>query len=311
MWVVDLHCDVLYAMWQDKQKDFYSPVDLRVNAYEMKQFNQMIQVMALYVPEYVPHNQRMQVVLEMIEIFHKRILQQGNGMYKWIRTQKDWIELQPHEKGFILSLEGCEAISDNPLCFERLFQEGVRIFGLTWNYANLLGDGVLEERGAGLTLKGKEFLSWADQAGVVVDVSHLSEVGFWDCMTTSAHIIATHSNAKAICNHKRNLTDEQIQALINKNGLMGITFVPQFLSNHPCLHDLVKHIDHVCALGGEKILALGSDFEGFDGGLPQLYHLSQLRNLADYLSKYFSDEIIKQIFYQNVREKFQFPLENG
>lgn len=302
---IDLHCDVLYALWKNPSKSFYTPTDLRINAYEMEKFQQMIQVMALYVPEMIPHNQRMSVVLEMLEIFHHKILQQGNGKYKWIRNKEDWLSLQPNEKGFLLSLEGCEAISDDYACFEQLIQAGVRIFGLTWNYANLFGDGVLEERGAGLTRQGKRFLQRAAHAKVQIDVSHLNEAGFWDCVIADASIIATHSNAKKICNHPRNLTDAQIQALIQKDGLMGLTFVPQFLSVYPCMEDIIRHIDHVCALGGENILAFGSDFEGFDGGLKNLHQLGQLPNLLDCLSKYFSDELIDKICYRNAKEKLE------
>lgn len=303
MRLVDLHCDVLHTLWKEPDKSFYSPVDLKVNGCEIDKFKQMIQVMALYVSETIPHNLRLQVVLQMIEIFHQRILIEGQGKYKWIRTKEDWRNLQSNEKGFVLSLEGCEAISDDCSVFERLVEEGVQFFGLTWNYGNLLGDGVLEERGAGLSLCGKQFLHWCQQANVTIDVSHLNEAGFWDCMAVDVSVIASHSNAKKICAHKRNLTDHQIQALIEKNGLMGITFVPDFLSASPSIDDIVRHIDYVCTLGGENILAFGSDFEGFAPALPDLKGLADMPNLINYLSKFFSDELIHKICYQNFMNK--------
>ena len=303
MRLIDLHCDVLHTLWKEPSKSFYSPFDLKVNAPAMEGFDQMIQVMALYVSETIPHNQRLQVILQMIEIFHQRILLEGNGKYKWIRTKKDWRDLKQDEKGFVLSIEGCEAIADEYFVFERLVAKGVQFFGLTWNYGNLLGDGVCEERGAGLSLRWKQFLHWCQQACVTVDVSHLNEAGFWDCMAVDVPIIASHSNAKKICSHPRNLTDHQIQALIDKQGLMGITFVPCFLSDKPTLDDIVRHIDHVCSLGGENILAFGSDFEGFDDALWNLKSLADIPNLFDYLSKFFSDELIHKICYKNFMNK--------
>ena len=303
MRLVDLHCDVLYSLWKNPKKSFYAPNDLAVNAHWMEAFHQMVQVMALYVPISIPHNQRLPIVLQMIYIFHRDILSKGNKKYKWLRYAEDWSNLAPNEKGFVLSLEGCEAISDDESVFWNLVDKGVQIFGLTWNYGNLLGDGIGETRKAGLSLQGKQFLRWCQRANAIVDVSHLNEKGFWDCMAVDVSVMASHSNAKQICPHPRNLTDEQIQALICKEGIVGLTFVPEFLSANPSLDDIVRHIEHICMLGGENHLAIGSDFEGIDKPLACLNNLGDIPHLLDYLSKFFSDELIQKICYKNFMHK--------
>lgn len=102
----------------------------------------------------------------------------------------------------------------------------MRFLGITWNYANWAADGVLEQRNGGFTEKGRMLIEWCNDSGMLLDVSHLSQAGFWELADLSTRpFIASHSNAAAICGHVRNLNDEQIKALIAMDGRMGLTFI--------------------------------------------------------------------------------------
>src|SRR5690606_34269437 len=125
----------------------------------------------------------------------------------------------------------------------------------------------LEPRGGGLTARGRELVAECNRLGIALDVSHLSERGFWELMErTQDAPIASHSNAKALCSHPRNLTDEQIHAIIKTGGRIGITFVPYFLraGGGAAIDDVLRHLEHICSLGGAGHVAFGSDFDGID-----------------------------------------------
>src|SRR5690606_20624849 len=122
----------------------------------------------------------------------------------------------------------------------------------TWNHGNLAADGVEEERGGGLTQLGKEIVKLNNQYQVLTDVSHLSERGFWDVMELADYPIASHSNARSLCGHPRNLTDQQAEALFQRGGMIHVVYNPPFIkeAGQTTIDDLIKHIDHFCALGG-------------------------------------------------------------
>ena len=176
---------------------------------------------------------------------------------------------------FVLAIEGGECVQDG-LESLRVFRElGVRILGLTWNQRNLLAEGVGEARaGGGLTELGRAIVAEANRLGVLLDVSHLSVKSFWDLVEASrAPMIASHSNAQALCGHPRNLDDDQIRAVAASGGTIGINMVSAFINDDPgaaSLEDALDHIDHVAALVGAEHVALGPDFADFLAAEPAL-----------------------------------------
>ena len=128
----------------------------------------------------------------------------------------------------------------------------------------MAADGAGEKRAAGLTSFGSEIIEFNNRHKILTDVSHLSENAFWDVMNAAKYPIASHSNAKAVCNHVRNLTDEQAQKMFDKNGIIHMVYYPRFVKEQGevTISDLIKHIDHFCSLGGVKKIGLGSDFDG-------------------------------------------------
>ena len=166
---------------------------------------------------------------------------------------------------FILAMEGGEPIQDGVESLRVFHALGVRVLGLTWNQRNLLAEGVGEERaGGGLTELGREMVAEANRLGVLLDASHLSVKSFWDVLQASeAPLIASHSNAKALCAHRRNLDDEQLRALVAKGGVVGVNGVAAFISDDPKHADLegaLDHIDYIANLVGVEHVALGPDF---------------------------------------------------
>ncbi len=173
----------------------------------------------------------------------------------------------------VLSIEDCRVVKtlDD---LELLYSMGFRSFGLIWNTANSLAFPNSTDRNEmqkGLTPLGKEAIEWLNDRGGVVDVAHLSDGGFWDVVEISQKpFAATHSNARSVTDHPRNLTDEMIRALAESGGVIGLNFHPAFLSGNRegnRLEDHVKHLNHLKNIGGEDIVAIGSDFDGVTGEL--------------------------------------------
>jgi membrane dipeptidase len=172
---------------------------------------------------------------------------------------------QSGQIAFVLAMEGGEPVQDGIESLRVFYELGVRVFGFTWNQRNLLAEGVGEERaGGGLTELGREMVNEANRLGVLLDVSHLSIKSFWDMIVASdAPIIASHSNAKALCGHRRNLDDDQIRALAAKGGVIGINGVAAFITDDPkqaSLDKMLDHLDYIANLAGVEQVALGPDF---------------------------------------------------
>ena len=167
----------------------------------------------------------------------------------------------------ILAVENSDALEKSPHVLPLLYQLGVRAMTLTHSTRSWAGDGCEVEGGSGLTGFGRQLLAQMNELGVVVDVSHLNEPGFWDvAQAAQAPFMATHSCCRALCDHPRNLRDEQLRALAEKGGIVAITFVPNFIDPHnPTFDGLLNHIEHAVTIAGIDHVGLGSDFDG--GGL--------------------------------------------
>ncbi|PZE22378.1 dipeptidase [Paenibacillus xerothermodurans] len=308
--IIDGHCDALWRMYENPAIDFYNPQQtlLDVNYARLVQSGVKLQCFAIYLSELITQPQ-FEHYMEYINIFYRKLVKPGKLAV--VRNQSDLVNVMNGRTiGGILCLEGGDAIQGNPLYTETLFHLGVRMIGITWNYANWAGDGILEPRQGGLSLRGKSFVTQCNQLGMILDVSHLSTRSFWDVAAISTKpFVATHSNTAAICRHPRNLSDDQIRVLIEKDGRIGATFVPWFVSDKGAgsIAQLIKHIDHICALGGEQHVVLGSDFDGVDKHIPGLEHAGQFGNLVHELGKYYKDETVANITHGNW---YRFLLDN-
>lgn len=197
----------------------------------------------------------------------------------------------------LVSVEGCEQISS----LESAYQNGVRILHPTWNFDNDLC-GAAMESGRGLTEKGRAFVKKAQSMGFALDMSHISERGFWDTLEVcDKPVIAGHSNAKAVCNVPRNLTDEQLKALVDIGGGAGINLYPEFLGLGRDIAAVIAHIEHFLSLGGEKAVFLGCDFDGIECTPYELGGVQELDKLYnELLKRNYPETLVRALFWDNL-----------
>jgi membrane dipeptidase len=192
-----------------------------------------------------------------------------------IRSRNDFQRVITEGKlGLLLGLEGGEPVEDNLGSLRSFYEIGVRFIGLTWNQRNRLADGVDEERSkGGLTRAGVDVVREANRLGMVIDVSHISQAGFWDVLATSSTpIMASHSSSRCLRDHPRNLTDDQIKAVAGKGGVVGVCFAGAHLSgSKSTVETIADHVEHMVHLVGPSHVGLGPDFVSYlyeGGALP-------------------------------------------
>ncbi|MCF6137184.1 dipeptidase [Pseudalkalibacillus berkeleyi] len=305
--VFDAHCDALLKMWRDPQLTLRSSNDLQVSYQGMKCVGSKVQCFAIFVPDDVVGDARFQAAIDMIHIFHEKVVKPYPDL-KMVSSKEDILQLREHEVGVMLTLEGCGPVANDLTRLSTLIQLGVRSVGLTWNYANDLADGVLEERQSGLSNLGKQAVQLLHKEKVWTDVSHLTEAGFWDVLQHTNYVIASHSNVRALCNHPRNLNDQQIKALIKKNSVIGITFVPYFLSERSpvYMNEVIKHIDYVASMGGVNNIGFGSDFDGISETVRGLESIFGYESLINELLKHFSEDNVRGFCFNNFYNRICF-----
>lgn len=180
-----------------------------------------------------------------------------------LRNQQDLASLRDDQVGFLLALEGGRPLEGSLAVLRQFFRLGVRCLLLTWNGRNELADGVGEGPSAGgLSNFGREVVREMRRLGMVLDLSHLAPAGFHEALDVyDGIVVATHSNAKALHDHPRNLTDDQIKLVAQTGGVVGVAFMPAFLSSGtPSVETVVDHIEHMASLVGDEHVCIGPDF---------------------------------------------------
>ncbi len=201
-----------------------------------------------------------------------------------------------------LSVEGAELLECSLERLEEAGRMGVRSVNLTWNYGNLLSGSSAQEPARGLSQLGREFVRRMGRLGMLVDVSHLSDAGFWDVAAeVKGPFWASHSNSRAVFFHPRNLTDVQFTAIMDHHGGVGLNFFPDFLGGRGDEEALLAHLEHFLSLGGEKTVCLGADWdgisrtpEGFSGlqDMPKFYE--------SLLRRGYGEELVRDLFFRNL-----------
>jgi membrane dipeptidase len=222
------------------------------------------------------------------------------GLQLPIARQAD--DFQPGRVTAIMHLEGAEPIAPDLSDLHRWYDRGLRSLGLVWSRPNAFAEGVpfrfpsSPDTGPGLTAAGRMLVRACNRTGILVDLSHLNEAGFWDVARASdAPLVATHSNAHALSASSRNLTDEQLDAIADSGGVVGVNFAISFLRadgrQDPAtpLGEILRHVDHIAKRIGVEHVAFGSDFEGAEvpaelggaAGLPKLVEALRARGYGD------------------------------
>lgn len=307
MFICDCHCDTLTELY-NKNASLYE----NEQHFDIKRQIALgggLQLCAIYVPtEVFRYQGGLRYTLCLLDKYNQEIKKlHENGIdVLQVRTAEDAGNVLKHKAATLLAIEEGGAIDGSLEALRCLYELGVRAMTLTWSNRNDIADGINEEAtGSGLTLFGKQVVAEMNRLGMLVDVSHISTAGFWSVIETSTKpIIATHSNAKSLCSHPRNLNDEQIKALAQNGGLAGITFAGQFLEEdwrNACIESVYKHIDYMLNLiGNDDHIGFGSDFDGISHPPYNIQGVQDYKPLIEYLSKYYSDETINKITHQNV-----------
>lgn len=307
MFICDCHCDTLTELY-NKNASLYE----NEQHFDIKRQIALgggLQFCAIYVPtEVFRYQGGLRYTLCLLDKYNQEIKKlHENGIdVLQVRTAEDAGNVLKHKAATLLAIEEGGAIDGSLEALRCLYELGVCAMTLTWSNRNDIADGINEEAtGSGLTLFGKKVVAEMNRLGMLVDVSHISTAGFWSVIETSTKpIIATHSNAKSLCSHPRNLNDEQIKALAQNGGLAGITFAGQFLEEdwrNACIESVYKHIDYMLNLiGNDDHIGFGSDFDGISHPPYNIQGVQDYKPLIEYLSKYYSDETINKITHQNV-----------
>jgi membrane dipeptidase len=309
--IIDGHCDTILQMLPRMWGPDREPRSIlvrsdrgHVDLPRLMEAHVTCQFFAVYTePIYKPLKATARA-LEMMAAFYEEV-EKSEGKIIIVNNSKEIYEAKRSGKlAALISMEGGEPIQHNPIILRMFHKLGLRALSLTWNERNMLADGVGESRAQSkLTELGLKALEEAKKLKILIDVSHLSDSCFWDLVENFKNpIIASHSNARAICNHRRNLTDEQLKAIAERDGVVGVNFSPSFIVSEgkATIEDLIKHIDHMANVIGVKYVGLGSDYDGISSTPIGLEDVSKLPNLtAKLLEHGYSKEDVKKILGEN------------
>ncbi len=278
---IDMHCDTLMQAYIHQKKDIFDFKESMVDIKRLKEGNCKAQFFAIFMPplflkdklgEKFPKDD--EYIRDNLEIFHHSI-KTAPEFFAGTSTVKELEENDRQGKiSGILTLEDGRAVEGKMERLEKFYNQGIRLISLTWNEENCFGSPNSFERSVmekGLSNFGKEAVEEMNRLGILIDVSHLSDAGFWDTFQyTTKPFVASHSNCRSLNPHPRSMSDEMIRALAEKGGVIGINFSPKFLiadlSNQESkVAYLIAQIKHMKKIGGIDCVALGSDFDGIKG----------------------------------------------
>ncbi|MBO8137460.1 MAG: membrane dipeptidase [Desulfotomaculum sp.] len=301
--VVDAHCDTLTRLREEKRSLGERSKIGHVDLPRLKEGGVDVQFFAVFIEPVFGERRGIERALEIIDLFYQQYYKYHN-LLGLAKCTKDIKKLnQAGKVAAVLSIEGGEALGGKLYMLSIYYLLGIRCITLTWNNRNSIADGVSETRtSGGLTKFGVEVVKEMNKLGMLIDVSHLSERGFWDVLSVSNQpVIATHSNCYSICSNLRNLNDKQIKALGDAGGVIGLTLVPQFISkSSPNLEKYLDHVDHIASLVGTKHIGIGTDFDGIDKTIEEINDAAALPRLTEGLIKRgYSDSDIYNILGGN------------
>ena len=318
----DAHCDTIYRCLEngensaldygenrEEQRRYYAAsTHLRENGGHIdllrgKKFRRCAQFFALFHDAAEAPIDGMWAQCQRMHDFFRREMADNAGIARHCRTGAEVDEaVSQGMVAALLSIEGADLIDCDVHKIETVSGWGVRFLNPVWNRANVLSGTNAEEPERGLSAEGKDFIRVLEEHDIYPDVSHLSDEGFWDLVRMAKRpVIASHSNARAICPHRRNLTDDQFRAIRDLGGVVGLNLYLHFVGE-PTMDALVAHVEHLLALGGEKTLCLGGDMDGCEALAGGMTGMQDMPKLYDALkARGYGAELLEDIFWNNLR----------
>lgn len=289
MSLIDLHCDTIWKLMTDGEGVTIRRNRGCIDMDGMKQAGTMAQFFAcfVYMEEFEGESRfskGYEYALQMIQRMEAEV--KGEEGLEFAGSVKEIMQNARQGKiSAVLTVEEGGILDGDKERLSVLYQKGIRLLTLTWNEKNCIGwpnSSNQKDMAKGLTPFGREVVEQMNEMGMAVDVSHLSDGGFMDVMDFSRKpVLASHSNARAICPHPRNLSDDMIRMLSESGGIAGLNFYPYFLkeSGKVTAADIAAHAKHMINVGGSDFLAIGSDFDGYDEGTSEINHIRQMNQL--------------------------------
>lgn len=330
MFLIDMHCDTILSLWEQGENASLRKNGLSVDIEKMEQGHVLVQNFALFT-----HRKE-------VAIPEKRTMDLMDRYWSELEHNKDRLapvlcfediekNARDHKISCLLTLEDGGVVFDDLAMLRNYYRLGVRMIALTWNYPNGIGypnlsmDDFTDYKQAsllqkvdnenGLTEFGIRYVKEMERLGMIVDVSHLSDAGFWDVVHHATKpFVASHSNARTICPVARNLDDDMIRALDQKGGVMGLNFCGDFLETHAAANGpsrveaMVRHILYIRDIASINCIGIGTDFDGIHSDLeiPSSAHMWKLQEALRKAG--LPQEDIEKVFYRNVLRVYEETL---
>ena len=265
-YIIDSHCDTLGKI-ADNGANLYQQGQSHITIDGLTKGRVGMQFFAAWVGPKIKYCPCLQRGLKLIDAYNSMIDTYSDIFMPVLDYSNIEEARQMNKIATLLTVEGGDVLEGEILNLKILYKLGVRGMTLTWNHRNELADGVMEINSlGGLSIFGHVVIKEMNNLGMLVDVSHLSEKGFYDVLEISSKpLAATHSNAWTLCRHPRNLKDNQIKQIAERKGVIGINFYPDFLSTASASStDIIRHIEYIASLAGIDVIGFGSDFDGIE-----------------------------------------------
>ena len=290
MRLFDLHCDTLTEIYLKKENILSNSCNISLDLTES--FNSFVQVLAVWSNPKLSDDELYRNFFETLNHFKSTSFPLCENF------------------GYIFAAEGGNLIGNDISRIDTLYEHGVRIFTPVWSDLTQIGGAFNTDEG--LTPFGKDTVKRCLELGIIPDVSHSSDKGFFDIYELSQSFrkpfIASHSNSRAICDHKRNLTDEMAEIIIKSGGLIGISMYCPHLSDkeNPTIDDIYRHVEHYLSLGGENTLAFGGDLDGTGNVMPEgIRRINDFEKIYSYLISKLPESTVNKIMFENAHRFFE------
>lgn len=301
----DLHCDTLYeAIIQDCS--LYQNA-LHLSLERGMEYQPWAQCYAIWIPDDCRGRMASTLFNRAVNKLRAEVGSRKDSVCQCVSAEELAQARKANKAAAILTVEGGGVLGGELEMLDYLQECGVRMMTLTWNGPCEIGDGAMTDQPKGLTDFGKQVIPKMEHLGIAVDLSHASDPLFYDVAELAQKpLVASHSNSRKLCPHKRNLTDEQFSIIRKSGGLVGLNFCPDFLEadSKAGIASILHHAEHFLSLGGEHTLCIGSDFDGCR--MPEgIAGIQDMGNLYEaFLHHGYKEEIVQGIFFENAYKFF-------